>query len=75
MHEFYQEQYQLNNCAQNRYVTGSDASHDDGRLQHAGAADLPLPALPASSSLRDCQLDQLVARFEELVTLHASTDR
>jgi acid phosphatase len=25
VHEFYQEQYQLNNGAQNRYVTGSDA--------------------------------------------------
>src|SRR4051812_30967479 len=26
VHEFYQEQYQLNNGAQNRYVTGSDAA-------------------------------------------------
>ena len=45
VHEFYQEQYQLNSGAQNRYMTGSDAVGTTmGVLRHASAADLRVPA-------------------------------
>ena len=54
VHRYYQEQYQLNDGRQNRYVTGSDAvGPDDGRLRHARAADLRVPAPARPSALRD----------------------
>ena len=45
VHRFYQEQYQLDDGKQDRYVDRQRRRRaDDGLLRHAGAADLPVPA-------------------------------
>ena len=54
VHEFYQEQYQLNGGQQDRYVDRQRLRrHVDGRLRHQGTADLPVPACRQPSALRD----------------------
>ena len=54
VHRFYQEQYQLDGGAQNRYVTGSDAvGLTMGGYDTKRAADLPVPAPGGPPALRD----------------------
>ena len=54
VHRFYQEQYQLDGGAQDRYVTGCDAvGLTMGHYDTTQAADLRVPARPRAPELRD----------------------